>query len=216
VTLAPELKGAVPFIEKAVAHGVVIGLGHTNASEELIEEAVKAGARLSCHLGNATPKSSLCRWNLIQKQLMTDQLTATIIPDGIHLPCGIVKDYVRTKGIDRIVLTTDCMAGAGASPGRYTLGDLEVEVGSDRAARLIGNSRLAGSSLTMDRAISNVIHFAEIDLASAIQMASQNAQKLFPEVKGEVIPGHSGNLVLFTYQKELSVQSTWINGEKVF
>ncbi len=216
VTLAPELKGAVPFIEKAVAHGVVIGLGHTNASEELIEEAVKAGARLSCHLGNATPKSSLCRRNLIQKQLVMDQLMATIITDGIHLPYGIVKDYVRTKGIDRIVLTTDCMAGAGASPGRYTLGDLEVEVGSDRTARLIGNSRLAGSSLTMDRAISNVIQFAEIDLTSAIQMASQNAQKLFPEVKGEMIPGHSGNLVLFTHQKELSVQSTWINGEKIF
>ena len=216
VTLAPELKGAVPFIEKAVAHGVVIGLGHTNASEALIEEAVKAGARLSCHLGNATPKSSLCRRNLIQKQLVMDQLMATIITDGIHLPYGIVKDYVRTKGIDRIVLTTDCVAGAGASPGRYTLGDLEVEVGSDRTARLIGNSRLAGSSLTMDRAISNVIQFAEIDLTSAIQMASQNAQKLFPEVKGEMIPGHSGNLVLFTYQKELSVQSTWINGEKIF
>jgi N-acetylglucosamine-6-phosphate deacetylase len=216
VTLAPELKGAIPFIGKAVAHGVIIGIGHTNASEELIEEAVRAGARLSCHLGNATPKSSLYRWNLIQKQLVMDPLMATIIPDGIHLPHGIVKDYVRAKGIDRIVLTTDCMAGAGASPGRYTLGDLEVEVGSDRTARLIGNSRLAGSSLTMDRAISNVIQFAEIDLTSAIQMASQNAQKLFPEVEGEIIPGHSGDLVLFSYQKELSVQSTWINGEKIF
>jgi N-acetylglucosamine-6-phosphate deacetylase len=216
VTLAPELKGAIPFIEKAVARGVVIGIGHTSASEELIEDAVEAGARLSCHLGNATPKSSLCRRDLIQKQLVMNQLMATIITDGIHLPHGIVKDYVQTKGIDRIVLTTDCMAGAGACPGRYTLGDLKVEVGSDRAARLLGNSRLAGSSLTMDRAISNVIQFAEIDLASAIQMASQNAQKLFPEVKGEMIPGHSGDLVLFTYQKELSVQSTWINGEKIF
>jgi N-acetylglucosamine-6-phosphate deacetylase len=108
------------------------------------------------------------------------------------------------------------MAGAGTSPGRYTLGDLEVEVGSDRTARLIGHSRLAGSTLTMDRAISNVIQFAGIDLPSAIQMASQNAQKLFPEVQGEMTPGHSGNLVLFTYQKELSVQSTWINGEKIF
>ena len=68
----------------------------------------------------------------------------------------------------------------------------------------------------MDRAITNVIQFAGIDLTSAIQMAAQNAQKLFPEVKGEMIPGHSGNLVLFEYQKELSVQSTWINGEKIF
>jgi N-acetylglucosamine-6-phosphate deacetylase len=216
MTLAPELKGAIPFIEKAVAHGVVIGIGHTNASEAVIEEAVKVGARFSCHLGNATPTSSIRRWNLIQKQLVMNPLMATIIPDGIHLPHGIVKDYVQAKGIDRIVLTTDCMAGAGASPGRYTLGDLKVEVGSDRAARLVGNSRLAGSSLTMDCAISNVIQFAEIDLHAAIQMASQNAQKLFPEVEGKMILGHSGDLVLFTYLKELSVQATWINGEKIF
>ena len=85
--------------------------------------------------------------------------------------------------MDRIVLTTDSMAGAGASPGRYTLGDLEVEVGPDRAARLAGTSRLAGSTLTMDRAITNVIRFAGVDLPSAIHMAAKNAQKLFPEVE---------------------------------
>jgi N-acetylglucosamine-6-phosphate deacetylase len=216
MTLAPEVKGAIPFIEKAVARGMVIGIGHTNASEEDLEEAVQAGARLSCHLGNATPKPLPHRQNLIQKQLAMDQLVASIITDGIHLPFYVMKNYVRAKGIDRIVLTTDSMAGAGASPGRYTLGDLEVEVGPDRTARLVGTSRLAGSTLTMDRAITNVIRFAGIDLASAIQMAAKNAQKLFPEVGGEIIPGHSADLVLFEYQRELVVRSTWINGEKIF
>ena len=216
VTLAPEVKGAIPFIEKAVTHGIVIGIGHTHATGEDLEQAVQAGARLSCHLGNA-PSALLPRHrNLIEKQLVTDQLMASIIVDGIHLPEAVVKNYVWTKGIRRIVLTTDSMAGAGAPSGRYTLGDLEVEVGSDRAARSVSTSRLAGSTLTMDRAITNVIRFAGMDLASAIRMASKNEQKLFPEVKGEIISGDSIDLVLFEYQGSLAVRSTWIGGEKIF
>ncbi len=216
VTLAPEVKGAIPFIKKAAAHGIVIGIGHTNATEEVLEEAVQAGARLSCHLGNATPRPSSLHQNPIRKQLAMDELMVSIIVDGIHLPPDAVNDYVGAKGVDRILLTTDSMAGAGASPGRYTLGDLEVEVGPDRAARSVGTSRLAGSTLTMDRAISNVMRFAGIDLASAIQMAAKNAQRLFPEVEGEMIPGHSADLVLFEYEEELVVRSTWIEGEKIF
>ena len=216
VTLAPEVKGAIPFIRKAVTHGMVIGIGHTNASEEVLDEAVQAGARISCHLGNAAPRPSSLHQDLIQKQLSMDQLMASIIVDGIHLPPRAVNDYVRAKGADRIVLTTDSMAGAGASPGKYTLGDLEVDVGSDRAARLVGTSRLAGSTLTMDRAIANVIRFSGIDLPSAIHMAAKNAQRLFPEVGSEIAPGHSADFVLFEYQRDLVVRSTWIEGEKIF
>jgi N-acetylglucosamine-6-phosphate deacetylase len=215
VTLAPEVKGAIPFIEKAVSHGIVIGLGHTQAREEDLEQAVQAGARLSCHLGNA-PSARLPRHrSLIEKQLVTDQLMASIIVDGIHLSPDVVKNYVRTKGTHRIVLATDSMAGAGAPPGRYTLGDLDVVVGSDEAARLVSTSRLAGSTLSMDRAITNVIRFAGVDLASAIRMAAKNAQKLFSEVKGEILSGGSADLVLFEYRKNLAVRSTWIEGEKM-
>jgi N-acetylglucosamine-6-phosphate deacetylase len=216
ITLAPEVKGAIPFIEKAIAHGIVIGIGHSDASEDMIEEAVQAGARLSCHLGNA-PSGLLARYEKnIQKQLVMNQLMASIIADGVHLPDDLVKNYIRAKGFDRIVLTTDSMAGAGASPGRYTLGGLEVEVGPDRTARLVGTSRLAGSTLTMDRAVTNVIRFAGVDLTSAIQMAAKNAQKLFPEATGEILPGQSVDLVLFEYQDELIVKSTWMDGKKIF
>jgi N-acetylglucosamine-6-phosphate deacetylase len=145
-----------------------------------------------------------------------DQLMVSIIVDGIHLTPDVVNDYVQTKGMGRIVLTTDGMAGAGAPIGRYTLGDLEVEVGPDRSARLVGASRLAGSTLTMDRAISNVIRFAGVDLASAIAMAAKNAQRLFPEVRGDIISGGSADLVLFEYKRDLVVRSTWIEGEKIF
>jgi len=216
VTLAPEVEGAIAFIEKAVTHGIVIGIGHTGATEEDLDRAVRAGARLSCHLGNA-PSGPLPRYRkLIEKQLATDQLMASIIVDGIHLPGNVVKDYVWAKGIHRIVLTTDSMAGAGAPPGRYTLGDQEVEVGPDRAARSIKTSRLAGSTLTMNRAITNVIQFAGVDLASAIRMAAKNGRELFPEVKGEIVSGDSADLVLFEYEGSVTIRFTWIGGERVF
>jgi N-acetylglucosamine-6-phosphate deacetylase len=216
VTLAPELDGAIPFIEKAVTHGIVIGIGHTQATEKDVEQAVQAGARFSCHLGNA-PSTLLPRHRgLIEKQLATDQLMASIIVDGIHLSPGVVKNYVWAKGVNRIVLTTDSMAGAEAPSGRYTLGDLEVEVGSDGAARSVSTSRLAGSTLTMDRAVTNVVRFTGIDLASAIRMAARNGQELFPEVRGEIISGAPTDLVLFEYQRSLVVRSTWIGGEKIF
>ena len=210
ITLAPEMEGSIPFIEKAVEAGIIIGLGHTNASDKILEDAFRAGARLSTHLGNAASRE------VIQKQLSMDGLMASIIVDGIHLPADVVKDYIRAKGVDRVLLTTDSMAGAGAPAGRYTLGDVEVDVRpDDRSARLTGSSRLAGSTLTMDQAITNVIRFAGISLAAAIQMAGANGGKLFPEVKGKIIPGSSADLVLFEYDERVSVNATWIHGEKI-
>jgi N-acetylglucosamine-6-phosphate deacetylase len=216
VTLAPEIEGAIPFIEKAVEKGMIIGLGHTHASDEVLEDALHAGARLSCHLGNAAHAVLARQHNPIEKQLSMDGLMASFIVDGIHLPGHVVKNYVRAKGIDRVLLTTDAMAGAGAIPGRYTLGDLEVEVkAGDRSARWVGKGRLAGSTLTMDQAVTNVIRFAGVNLAEALRMANRNGSTLFPEVKREILPGRGADIVLFEYREEIKVTSTWIGGEQI-
>jgi N-acetylglucosamine-6-phosphate deacetylase len=216
ITLAPEREGAIPFIEKAVEKGIVVGLGHTAATDDVLEEAFRAGARLSSHLGNAGPALPVPRRKSIQKQLSMDGLMASIIVDGIHLPGRAVKNYVRAKGIDQILLTTDSMAGAAAPAGRYTLGDLEVDVSpDDRSARLLGTSRLAGSTLTMNQAITNVIRFAGVDLSAAHQMAGQNGNKLFPELGGGLAPGGPANIVLFEYREKVMIRETWINGEKI-
>ncbi|MBM4349006.1 MAG: amidohydrolase family protein [Deltaproteobacteria bacterium] len=215
LTLAPEMEGAIPFIEKAVANGIVVGLGHTNASETVFEDALSAGARLSIHLGNGTPAFMPRHQNPIQKQLSMDGLMASIIVDGIHLPDYVVKNFVRAKGIERILLTTDSMAGAGAPPGKYTLGDLEVEVGFDRAVRLAGTPYLAGSTLSMERAINNIIRFAGVDLMDGLEMARKNGEKVFPEIGGEIISGSPADIVLFEYKDEMRVKATWVNGEKI-
>ena len=112
ITLAPEIEGAIPFVEQCVKNGIVIGIGHTNAPEEVIESAFRAGARISCHLGNGAHAVLPRHRNPIQKQLSMDGLMASIIVDGIHLPDYVVKNIIRAKGADRVLLTTDSMAGA--------------------------------------------------------------------------------------------------------
>ena len=215
ITLAPETEGAISFIEKAVSEGIVVGIGHTNAPEEVLEDAVRAGARLSTHLGNGAHAVLPRHRNPIQKQLSMDALVASIIPDGVHLPDYIVKNFVHAKGANRILLTTDAMAGAAAPPGYYTLGDLEVDVGPDRVARLKDTPYLAGSTLTMDRAVENVIRFSNVDLPTALRMASQNGNQLFPEIVGEMTAGQSADFILFELKDRLVIQATWINGERV-
>jgi N-acetylglucosamine-6-phosphate deacetylase len=109
---------------------------------------------------------------------------ASIICDGKHLPDYFMKNLIRAKGKPRIILVTDAIAAAAAPTGRYTLGDLEVEVGEDHVVRLPGTPYLAGSVLTMDEAVSNCARFAKISLASAIGMVTVNPAKLFDELDG--------------------------------
>jgi N-acetylglucosamine-6-phosphate deacetylase len=216
ITLAPEVDGAMPFVEWAVSRGMVVGLAHTNAPEETLEDALRAGARLSCHLGNGAHALLPRHRNPIQKQLSMDGLMASIIADGVHLPDYVVKNFIRAKGAERILLTTDSMAAAGAPAGKYTVGDLEVEISPDgRSARLPGTPYLAGSTLTMDRAVANVMRFADIDLSSAVKMAGENAGRLFPDIIKELEVGAPADIVLFTCREEVAIQTTWINGEKI-
>ena len=199
-----------------MSEGTVIGIGHTNASEEILEDAVRAGARLSTHLGNGAQAILPRHRNPIQKQLSLDELVASIIPDGVHLPDYVVKNFVRTKGVDRILLTTDAMAGAAAPAGHYTLGDLEVDVGPDQVARLRDTPYLAGSTLTMDRAVENVMRFSKVDLPTALRMASQNGNQIFPESRREIGVGQSADFVLFEFKDRLVIKGTWVQGEKIY
>lgn len=156
ITLAPELEGAVELIEAAVERGIRIGLGHTNASGQAIDAAVKAGATLATHLGNAVPLEMHRHDNVVQRLLARDELIACLIPDGIHLPPFVLRNFYRAKPAGRVFFTTDCMSAAGSPPGVYPIAGYNLEVGEDRVVRLPGENRFAGSSLTMDAACRNV------------------------------------------------------------
>lgn len=159
VTLAPELPGSPELIAHAASRGVRTAIGHSNASDAHIDAAIQAGMTLCTHVGNGVPVILHRHDNVIQRVLARDELTAVFIPDGIHLPPGVLRNFVRAKPPGKVLFTTDCMAAAGGGPGRYSLAHVEVEVGEDGVVREPGKETFAGSSLTMDRAVENVAGF---------------------------------------------------------
>jgi N-acetylglucosamine-6-phosphate deacetylase len=216
ITLAPEKEGALDFIEKAVSKGVVVSIGHTAASEDILGDGWKAGARLSTHLGNGMGRPFDRYRNPFQKQLSMDGLMASIIADGIHLPDYVVKNIVRAKGSGNILLCTDAVSAASQPPGRYRLADFELDAEGNGRARLAGTDTLAGSTLSIPKAIINVIKFTGISLGTAIKMATENGRKLFPEMIGTLSPGQPADLVLFRWNGELMIERTLLRGQKVF
>lgn len=155
VTLAPEWPGSDEPIRAMVDAGVQVSLGHTNASNSAIDAAIGAGARFCTHLGNAVPLTLPRHDNVIQRLLARDELSAFLIPDGIHLPPFALRNFFRAKPFGKALFTTDAMAAAGAPPGRYSMGSLEIVTGEDRVVRLPGSQLLAGSALTPAEGVVN-------------------------------------------------------------
>lgn len=172
VTLAPEVPGAVTLIEHLVASGVRAAIGHTAATPRQIADAVAAGATLATHLGNGCPQMLPRHPNIIWELLAADALVASLIVDGHHLPPATVKAMVRAKGPGRTILVTDAVAAAGGAPGRYTIGAVDCELDEDGRVSLPGTPYLAGSGLTLDRAIANTVRFTELPVDAVIPMAS--------------------------------------------
>ena len=115
---------------------------------------------------------------MIWEQLAADGLLASVIVDGHHLPAATVKSIVRAKGVERMILVTDATAAAGSRPGRYRIGDVECELGADGRVSLPGTAFLAGSSLTLDRAIANTARYTGLPIEDVIRMASQTSGEL--------------------------------------
>jgi N-acetylglucosamine-6-phosphate deacetylase len=178
VTLAPEWPGSPEFIAELARAGIVVSLGHTDASERQIDDAIRAGARLCTHLGNGVPQTLPRHDNIVQRLLARDELTACFIPDGVHLPPFALRNFFRAKPAGKVILTTDAMAAAAAPPGRYTIGRVEVE-SRDGAVRQPGRLNLAGSCLAPDRGVENAAHFLGIPLAEARALFSTRVAELF-------------------------------------
>jgi N-acetylglucosamine-6-phosphate deacetylase len=172
VTLAPEAPGALALIEYGVGQGIRVAIGHTAATSSQISAAVEAGATLSTHLGNGCASVLPRHPNVIWDQLADDRLLASFIIDGHHLPAATVKAMVRAKGIERSVLVTDAIAAAGCRPGRYCLGALAVDLDATGRVAAPGASNLAGSALTMDRAVALAVRFTGLPLEDVLRMAS--------------------------------------------
>jgi N-acetylglucosamine-6-phosphate deacetylase len=221
VTVAPEWPGVTAYIENAVRHGVVVAIGHTNATAAQIGDAVSAGATMSTHLGNGAHMVLRRHPNYIWDQLAEDRLTASFIVDGIHLPPSFLKVALRAKGVERSVLVTDAVMPAGCPPGRYRLGEVEVDLHPDDRVTLVGQEKLAGSSLKMDRGIENLMRLAGLSLMEAIAMATRNPARVC-RVRARqrgLQPGERADVVQFLYDPEtrsVRVDAVWVDGDEVW
>ncbi|HOL73407.1 MAG TPA: amidohydrolase family protein [Bryobacteraceae bacterium] len=221
VTLSPEWPEAPRYIEALVDQGVVVSIGHMNANAAQIADAVSAGATMSTHLGNGAHAVLPRHPNYLWEQLAEDRLTAGFIVDGIHLPASFLKTALRAKGPERAVLVTDAAMPAGCAPGRYKLGEQEVELTPDNRVVLAGGTRLAGSALRMDRGIENLMRLAGLTLAEAVRLATVNparAARIEGRQKG-LETGERGDVVRLRYLPEthqVYIEETWLGGEQVY
>ncbi len=172
ITLAPEHPNSSEFISHITSNKVVAAIGHSDASETQIDEAIKAGMTMSTHLGNGIPVNMPRHDNAMQRQLARDELIGSFIPDGIHIPGPVLNSMVRAKPRDKVIFTTDCMSAAGAGQGRFRIGRFDVDVGADGVVREPGKPNFAGSSLTMDKGIENICQFLGWSAAEAREACS--------------------------------------------
>ncbi|MGO9862793.1 MAG: N-acetylglucosamine-6-phosphate deacetylase [Terriglobales bacterium] len=213
MTIAPELEGATEVIGEAARRGVLVSLGHSDADFEAAERGIAAGARHATHTFNAMrplSHNSLDHRNPgILGAVLTDRrVSADMIADGIHLDPAIVKLVACAKGPEQTVLITDGTSATGMPDGRYRLGSFEVEV---REGKCMADGRLAGSVLTMDRAVRNLARFAEWDWPQAVAAASRNPARVARIAdKGVLAAGADADFVVLNGESE--VLRTFVGG----
>ncbi len=218
VTLAPERAGALLFIEKLAASGVVVALGHTAAAPEVIRDAVRSGARVSTHLGNGSHDLIRRHPNYIWEQLANDELCATVIADGEHLPPSVLKCFARVKGSERMALVSDAVSLGGLPPGVYSGGRHEV-LPSGRVV-LAGTPYLAGAGFLLDVCVANALRFTDLSLEQVIQCVSATPARVLglETHKGRLDIGYDADLTLFRVPEAgpLAIAATVCAGEVVF
>lgn len=172
MTIAPELEGAPELIER-FRERVVFFVGHTDADAFAFDAAVDAGARAVTHLFNAMPPLHHRMPGPVARALLDERVTSELIVDGHHLDDDILRLALGVAGADRLMLATDAMAAAGMPDGDYDLPGLEASV-RDGGAFVRGSDTLAGSTLTMDRAVERLVGSGAVGLREAARMASTN------------------------------------------
>jgi N-acetylglucosamine-6-phosphate deacetylase len=217
LTLAPELPGAIAFIERVVQSGVVVALGHTAASGPVLRDAVRAGARLSTHLGNGAHAVLPRHPNYIWEQLADDGLWASLICDGHHLPLSVLRCFVRVKTAARLILTCDAGTLAGLPPGRYPVWDQEFEVHPEGKIVVPGTNYLAGSWALTDHCVRTLLRLNELAPADVLDLAGARPRELLGLPPRRMEAGEPADFVLYDGQGEgdFRLRATVVGGRVV-
>ena len=209
LTIAPELLGAVPCMKAARDAGVVVAMGHTDATYEQARAGIAQGARHAVHVYNAMRPFSHRDSGVIGAVLTSTDVTAELIADGVHVEEAAMRILLQAKGAGRVILISDGLSATGMPDGKYMLGKLEVTVSGGVCRNAEG--KLAGSTLTLDRALRNVVALG-ITLQDAVRMLTENPAKLLgiEFKKGALRTGADADIVLL--DENLQVTNVWTRG----
>ncbi len=203
LTLAPELPGALDLISAARHAGLVVSLGHTDATYEQAQAAIEAGASHAAHVFNAMRPFSHRGTGVIGAVLTSPKVSAELIADGVHVDEAAMRMLVELKTSERVILVSDGISATGMPDGKYQLGKFEVKVSGGVARNAEG--KLAGSTLTLDRALRNMVALG-VPLASALRMVTANPARQIGlgARKGVLAPGADADLVFLDDKLEVS------------
>ena len=217
ITLAPELEGAIPFIENCVKSGLVVSLGHHNGSVTDIQNAVKAGARMATHLGNGCANQINRHHNPLWPQLSEDLIKISIIADGYHLTKEEVRSFFKVKGSDNTILVSDALDLAGLPPGEYIRGERKLLL-TPEVVKFPGENVLAGAASPISKCLEVMMNYTQCSLAEAIRMACSNPAEMFSlNHLGAIMPGKRADLILFSRMgNKIEIQKTLVNGKQVY
>lgn len=195
VTLAPELEGARELISYLSRQGVVSSMGHTAAKYEEAKRSIEWGIKSSTHTFNGM-KGFEHREPGALGAVMDSDIAAECIADGVHVHEGALRILARQKGLDNIILITDSMMAGGMKDGEYSLSGQRVYV--QRGAARLQGGQLAGSTLSMNRAVKNIRDFLDISIPQAVVMAAENPAKLLGlKDRGKISKGYKADLIIF-------------------
>jgi N-acetylglucosamine-6-phosphate deacetylase len=213
VTIAPELPGALEMTSRLTARGIVVSAGHSDATYAEAKAGFEAGMTWGTHLFNVMSPPVHREPGLVGALLSSD-VPCGLIPDGLHVHPANVKLAWRAKGTRGVTIVTDAMTAMGMPPGQYTLGERAVTV--DATSARLKDGLLAGSILTMDAAVRNMIEFTGCSLVDAIAMASSTPAQVIGMAyrKGQIAVGLDADLVVF--DESLHVDRTIVGGEVVY
>ncbi|HPM87353.1 MAG TPA: amidohydrolase family protein [Bacteroidales bacterium] len=219
VTIAPEVEGAMDFIDKCKAAGIVVALGHHNGNAQQVTEAIERGARIATHLGNGCANMINRHINPLWPQLSDDRLMISIIGDGFHLNPEEIRVFYKVKGPEKTIITSDVTSFASLNPGKYITEEGEtIELTPEGMLRYPAQNVLYGSASPVKKGVVNVMKVTGCSLAEAIRMTSFNPAKLYGlDDRGEIAKGKRADIILFKLiNDEMVIKKTYVRGNLVY